>query len=252
MLRKIFIFTLLLSSAQWLVAQDSLQCQDIVYLAGGSVFRGKITRYDRSDMLEIVTWSGTKMQVPSNTVRRVVQKCYGGKVRKEREYSFSESGWYHNTRVAMLFGDIENGYSLQHSSGIKVNRFLSFGLGTGVENYGPGGNTPVTIPLFFEVRGYLTKRRIAPFYALGGGWSTIGKTQRNIDWWGGENNIENWKGGWLAQGQVGYRVGNHFTTFIGIRLQRLDLDWDNSVWSGGYGTNKYLKKRVEFGIGLLL
>ncbi|MCC6279346.1 MAG: hypothetical protein IT262_02005 [Saprospiraceae bacterium] len=252
MLRKIFIFTFLLS-AQWLTAQESAKCQDVVYLKGGSVFRGTITRYDRSGMLEIETWSGTKMLIPSNTVRRVVQKCYGsGKERKERGYTFIEQGWYHNTRVAMLFGDVENGYSLQHSSGIKMNRFLSVGLGTGVENYGPGGNTPVTIPLFLEIRGYLTKQRIAPFYALGGGWSTIGRTQRNIDWWGWENNIENWKGGWMAQGQVGYRIGNHFTTFIGIRLQRLNLDWDNNAWGGGFGTDKHLKKRVEFGLGLLL
>ena len=252
MLHKAFIFSLILS-AQWLGAQDSLQCQDVVYLKGGSIFRGTVTQYDRSDMLTIVTWSGTRMQIPSNAVRRVVQQCRGArKERGARQYDFAESGWYHNTRAAILFGDYKNGYSLQHSSGMKLNRFLSVGLGTGIENYGPGGVDPVTIPLFVEVRGYLLKQRITPFYALGGGWSTIGKVQRTFDWWGGENNIENWKGGWMAQGQVGYRVGNHFTTFIGIRLQRLTLDWDNTAWGTGYGTDRHLKKRVEFGVGLLL
>ena len=255
MLRKIFIFSLLLS-AQWLGAQnsqDSLRCQDAVYLKGGSVFRGTISEYDPAASLVITTWAGARLVIPSRSVRRVVQHCQGSKrIREARQYDFREQGWYHSSRVALLFGDVENGYSLQHSSGFKLNRLLSVGIGVGLENYAPGGYDPVTVPLFVEARGYLTKQRIAPFYSLGAGWSFIGKEQQVFDWWGGDANTDNWKGGWMAQGQIGYRIGNHFLTFIGIRLQRMERDWDNGAWGGGFGTDRHLKKRMELGIGLLL
>jgi opacity protein-like surface antigen len=222
-------------------------------MKGGSIFRGTISEYNLSDMLTMTTWSGAKMQIPSNAVRRVVQDCKGGvKVRGEKVYNFKERGWYHCSRVAMLFGDVQNGYSLQHSSGYQLNRFLGVGAGIGLENYGPGDIEPVIAPLYIETRAYLTRQRIAPFLSLGAGYSAIAKEQRNIDWWGGENNLENWHGGWLAQGQAGYRIGNHFITFIGIRLQHLKVDWDNNVWGGGKGTDVYLKKRIEFGVGLLI
>lgn len=252
MLRNTLLFSLILCIQWHLAAQDSLKCQDIIYLEGGSVFRGTMTQYDPAGMLSIVTWNGINMQVPSNTVKRIVQECQQPRsVRGERQYRFKETGWYHNSRAAMLFGDVENGYSLQHSSGYKVNRFLSFGAGIGLENYAPGTD-PVIAPLFIEIRGYLTKQKITPFYAIGFGQAYIAKQQQSYTWWGGENNIQNWRGGKLFQGQVGYRIGNNFMTFIGIRLQHLELDWDNSVWSGGYGTDKHLKKRIEFGVGLLL
>ena len=252
MLRKIFIFTLLLSSCS-LKAQDSLRCQDVVYLIGGTILRGTITEYDPASMVHLTTWSGAKMQLPSSGVRKIVQQCRESRQRRgAQQNNFSERGWYHSSRAALLFGDYNNGYSLQHSTGFKINRFLSAGVGIGLENYGPGGVDPVIVPLFAEARGYLLNRRITPFYSIGAGWSFIGKEQKGFNNWGWENNIENWKGGWMAQGQLGYRIGNHFLTYVGIRLQRLTLEWDNSAWGGGFGTDRHLKKRIEFGVGLLL
>lgn len=253
MLRKILIFNTLILLSLALHAQDSIRCQDVVYMKGGSVFRGTISRYDLAGTLSITTWSGAKMEIPSNAVRRVIQDCKGGvRVRQEKVYDFKEQGWYHCSRVSLMFGDIQNGYSLQHSSGIRFNRLLSLGAGIGLENYGPGDLDPVLVPIFVETRGYLTRQRIAPFFSIGAGFSAIGKQdQAIIDWWGG-GNTQNWKGGWMAQGQLGYRIGNHFVTYLGIRLQKLTVDWDQSAWGGARGTDVYLKKRIEFGVGLLL
>jgi hypothetical protein len=254
MFRKILIFNVLSLFTLALHAQDSIRCQDVVYMKGGSIFRGTISKYDLNGILSITTWSGAKMDIPSNAVRRVVQECKGGaKNRGERVYDFKEQGWYHCTRASLMFGDIQNGYSLQHSSGIRFNRYLNLGCGIGMENYGPGDLDPVLVPIFVETRGYLTRQRITPFYAIGAGFSAIGSehTQAVIDWWGGGNN-QNWKGGWMAQGQLGYRIGNHFVTYLGIRLQKLTLEWDQSSWGGAKGTDIYLKKRIELGVGLLL
>lgn len=242
--------TVLQLSAQ--SAKDSLRCQDVVYLKGGSIFRGTITDYNMSDMLTILTWSGTKMTIPARVVRKVVQECKGAKTRGEKVYDFKERGWYHCSRGSLLFGDQNTGISLQHSSGYRFNRFVSVGLGIGLENFGPNSVDPFIVPIYAETRGYLTNRRITPFYALGAGFSAIAREQQVVDFWGRENFEEDWKGGWTAQGSFGYRVGNHFIVSLGIRIQRLRLDWDNSAWGGGYGINIYTKRRVELGVGLLL
>lgn len=249
---KLFIFILLCCCCLRLSAQDSLKCQDVVYMKGGSIFRGTITQYEIAGTLTMTTWSGTKMQIPGNAVQKVVQDCNSARMREEKVYNFRERGWYHCSRAAMLFGEPDNGYSLQHSSGYRLNRFLSIGLGLGIENFSPGYTDPVIVPIYVETRGYLTRQRIAPFFAFGAGFSAIAKEQQAFDFWGWQNNIQNWKGGWMAQGQIGYRIGNHFLTYIGIRMQHLELDWDNSVWGGGTGKDIHTKKRIELGVGLLL
>ncbi|MBL7781339.1 MAG: hypothetical protein JNM22_08975 [Saprospiraceae bacterium] len=253
MIRKFLILLLFASSAYASHAQDSLRCQDVVYMKGGSVFRGTISNYDLSGTLTMTTWSGSKMEIPSNAVRRVIQDCKDRKQPKgERVYNFRERGWYHSTRVSALSGTNNLGYSLQHSSGFQLNRFCGIGVGIGLENFAPDQLDPVIMPLFVETRCYLLPRHITPFLSAGAGYSFITKEENSFNWLGGTNaDLDDWHGGWMAYGQAGYRIGNHFIAFMGIRLQHLKYDWDSTPW-GGSGTDIHLKKRIQIGIGLLI
>ena len=55
----------------------------------------------------------------------------------------------------------------------------------------------------------------------------------------------------MAQGQLGYRAGNHFTLHVGLRFQHKTRTWENG-WGGGKGVDKILQKRLEIGVGILL
>lgn len=230
--------------------ENKSECQDIVYLKNGTELRGKITEYNLEGNLVIDTWSGTQMTMPSVNVKRVVQKCKGEKVERiPTPYSFRESGWYHATRFSSLSGANGLGFGLQHSSGLKLNRLLGIGVGVGMENFDPWDRDVATFPIFAEVRGYLLAKKITPFYAFGAGYG-VSKKHTNITVFDGPE--ETWKGGWMAQGQIGYRIGNHAFVQIGIRLQRKTRIWENRFWGNNSGVDQILHKRLDIGIGLLL
>jgi hypothetical protein len=246
------VLLLLLFSAALFSQTEKTECEDVVYLKGGSIFRGTILEYNADSSLVMRSWSGARLQFPSIGVQRIVQKCKGDKGFKtpfsQRPYSFKEKGWYHATRVAVLAGASGTGIGLQHSTGYKLNRLLGLGLGVGLENFGPYDGVTETYPIFVELRGYLMPKKITPFYALGAGLGLAKKYSESPTWNGGR---ETWKGGWMVQGQIGYRIGNNAFVHLGIRLQHKTRYWIND-WQGIRGTDKILHKRLEIGMGLLL
>lgn len=247
-----FVCLLLLFSTSLTSQTEKGECEDVVYLKGGSVLRGIILDYNADSSLVMTSWSGARLQFPAIAVKRIEQKCKGDKHSKasfsQRPYSFKERGWYHATRVAVLAGASGTGLGLQHSTGFKLNRLLGVGLGLGLENFGPYDGVTETYPIFVELRGYLMPKKITPFYALGAGLGLSKKYSESSTWDGGR---ETWKGGWMAQGQIGYRIGNNTFVHLGIRLQHKTRNWVNDWW-GIRGTDKILHKRLEMGIGLLL
>lgn len=226
-------------------------CHDNVYLKDGSLLKGKITAYDQAGELVMTTWSGIEMHIPTSGVRKIMQRCKDDPRRMRLSaspYSFSEKGWYHATRGTVLTGASVTGFSLQHSSGLMLNRLIGLGVGTGIEQFNTAYNSPASYPVFAELRGYLLKKNVTPFYAAGAGYSWMPRENRDI--LDGNNSL--WKGGYLFQAQIGYRIGNYFTVHGGIRVQRMTEQWISSWQSSFYGTNTYLNKRFELGIGLLL
>jgi len=253
-----FLLTLLFvfAALNEVVAQKR-QCIDEVRLKGGTVLMGKIIAYQPGDTLMMETWSGLTVRIPNDVLEKIVQRCpkrllpAGQRAEATRYYTFRERGWYHATRGAVLSGVDDLDFSLQHSTGYKLNRWIGVGLGAGIENmnYLQSATIP-TYPVFLEIRGYLSAKNVTPFYAIGGGYALAGKaseTTANDRWWRAQS--EDWKGGWTAQVQAGYRCGNHFFVYGGLRFQRKSL-----VWEGVniYGTDRFLHKRLEIGAGILL
>lgn len=253
------IFYLLL--ATWLPAQQhdaATGCTDIVYLKGGSVYRGKILENPDNGPLVIQTWSGLTLHLPAAKIRRIVQHCpdapKGGKSSfAPQPYTFRERGWYNATGMSVLAGrswwnENVTGFSLYNSTGYLFSRWLGVGIGLGVDAYSPYVSqiNQATYPVFAEARGYLMAKNMAPFYNLSAGWGFAGgKTNPRPGY------VDDWRGGWLLQGRLGYRLGNHFTVFGGLRFQRQDRVWSNT-WDQSVGKDRILHRRFEFGLGLLL
>lgn len=208
-----------------------------------------------SDTLVFRTGSDLLLDIPMAQVRRIIQRCGDKKLVTgfRQPYNLPEHGWYHHTRTGALIGQAyygfnEQGIYLQHSSGWLFSRLLGAGIGAGLDYFALGGSDAATFPVFAEVRGYLLPRRVSPFYSLGAGWGFIGHS--NPDNW---SSLDTWKGGWMAQVDIGYRIGQHFTVNCGFRLQQKKREW-TSFWGpeGGYGTDRILHKRLVLGLGLLL
>lgn len=255
------VILLLFAAVPWLLtAQQTVSpegCTDIVYLKDGSIYRGKVIEQPLDGPLVIQTWSGLTIHLPAKKIRRVVQKCPETAQSKPlavpKPYSFKERGWYNATHLSYLAGntwqgEVATGFSLHNSTGYAFSRWIGVGIGLGVDSYSPylqSLNQP-TYPVFLEVRGYLMAKTVAPFYTLGAGWGFAG---------GGTDERsgyqDSWDGGWLAKAQLGYRMGNNFCMFAGLRFQRQNRNWTNT-WDFSYGKDRILHQRFELGFGLLL
>jgi len=244
---------LLLGQPRLLSAQEATTpppCRDVLYLRDGSVLRGQIIATKHDGVVFVFrAWGGAEMDIPRPDVLRIAQRC---KHDGARTYDFRETSWYHHSRLGLLigqtyYGDNRAGPQIQHSSGRMFSRLLGVGLGAGIDVFDGQGNIPTTYPIFAEMRGYLLPQRITPFYALAGGWGFSGKNRFN-DW--GWN--ETWRGGWMAQATVGYRIGNNFTVQAGFRLQHIRREWSSNWWGADSSTDRILHKRLTVGVGLLL
>ncbi len=244
---------LLLWQPRPLTAQQDSRCHDRLFLYDGSQFMGQLEDVRANgDTVVFRLWTGPALLFPQNKVKRIVQRCRGEKVAR-RAYDFKETGWYNHTRAGILVGQSfiggnTIGLNLQHSSGWMFSRRLGAGLGLGIEFFDLKGYDAATYPIFAEVRSYLLPRRVTPYLTLGAGWAFTGKASGER--WG---YIDDWKGGWMAQTELGYRIGNHLSVHFGLRLQRKCREW-TSVWGpeSGIGTDRILHKRLVFGLGLLL
>jgi len=246
-MKNILLFLLLLAAIPCF-AQQKENCYDVVYLRNGSILRGKIAEYNLGGDLAMTTWNGAQMRFPSSNVKKIKQHCRNEDRTplSQRPYSFRESGWYHCSRAEIMISQNGVGLGLQHSSGLKINRWLGLGLGVGIENLTLWNDDIDSYPVFGEVRGYFLPRNISPFYAFGAGWGFVGKRDDFSDFNGFVNK---WQGGGMAQGQIGYRIGNHCTVHVGLRFQRKTRIWRS--WNVE-GEDSILQKRFEMGVGILL
>ncbi|TNE61230.1 MAG: hypothetical protein EP344_06240 [Bacteroidetes bacterium] len=242
--------------------QSFLQgCQDRIRMQDGSKLIGQIRYAEGNDTLIFTTASGMELHIPADQVVRVVQKCGNGRSpvwHTFRQYNFREHGWYHHTRIGTLIGEQYYGWAtaglqLQHSTGWMFSRFLGLGLGSGLEYFTPGADDVTDYPVFGEMRSYLLAKHFSPYITLGGGWAFVNKESRTSKRFEGSPD-ESWRGGWLAQAEVGYRFGQHFTIHAGIRFQEKRRNWQSTSWWGGNpatGTDRILHKRLSLGLGVL-
>lgn len=228
-------------------------CKDKVKLINGDVYVGTITQRDSAGTLNITTWSGLNMTIPLSTIKQVEQECVPRYAAQEaprrgpRERApIKEEGWYNATRLAVLTGQSGNGFSLQHSTGYRFSRWVNAGVGFGAESLSFFGEEPPCYPIFGEFRSYLMKGRVSPFVALGAGWGFMGKGEDDPF----SGTIETWKGGQMGFAHIGYRFGNYFLIYIGIRMQAQEVTWDRP-WQGVRGVDSIVKRRMEIGIGFL-
>ena len=254
-MKSIYLLCCCFILAAGLKAQDTPDCTDWLYLKNGSVFSGTIQSYTPGAEIHFKTWNNLDLRFDDSNVKRIVQRCKEtgtGNAAQPKVYDFKERGWYHHTRLTFLPGRTYGyyggsmGIALQHSSGYQWNRWFGTGLGIGGEVFNLDGDV-ATYPIYAEIRGYLTAKRTAPYYAVSAGWAFADNSGDQQRTWG---QTSHYKGGFMGDVQIGYRIGNHFTIHTGLRLQRKTRDWA-SLWNAENGTDRILHRRLELGFGLL-
>jgi hypothetical protein len=189
--------------------------QDVIMLKNGSIIRGNI--------LEIIPNKSVKIEVVGNNIlvfqmEELEKMTKGEKPESVKKDNKIQSKVFYNVlSPGILIG--ENAYGLQIDpsfqiiNGYRFNRFLSLGLGIGLESI----SEFTVLPVFLESRGFLFDKPSTPFYYIGAGYGFVNRG------YGYGYSYEKSKGGAMANFGVGLRTpiakSFSFTTSIGYRYQ---------------------------------
>ncbi len=247
-------------SAQEQLPADTSSFPDLLYLRDGSVLKGRLEVYAHGQFLIFGLSTGDRIEVPASSVRRVVQ---GGalhppeerrmKERIPRPYRFREEGLYHSIAVGLAFGNsgAENGqatagWSAGYSAGYLFNRWIGLGGGLGIDAYYLGAGE-VVYPLFGEARGYLSSRKIAPYYRIAAGYGIAFRDE--------DKNITEARGGAYFQPSLGFRWGGgpgiNLTTDLGFRYQQATYTREQPFAGVEREVEKLRYKRIVFQVTMV-
>jgi len=131
------------------------------------------------------------------------------------------------------------GLGVQHVVGYQLNRWVGAGVGAGIDVFGFNSEKPF-ISVFGDVRGYLLKNKVTPFYALQMGYGFLN-----------DQRIREAKGGLLVYPAIGMRfsgkAGANFSMDLGYKYQKSELQYG---WWDSYEIWNYRYNRYVFRVGL--
>ena len=251
MKNKLFQLLLLLTmNAACLQAQ-----RDKVILYGESKFVGKLIFYRPGDSVQLQLKNGEIVTFPQRMVKKVVmEEVKPEKMKAEKVYSFKERGIYNVTYFNLSFGKTNQqwgnnsshiGVALENITGFQFNRLVGAGLGIGFDNFYATGNDANVLSLFSEVRGYLSRQNMSPYYSFSSGVGfPMVNTKDNL-------NLSGHRGGLMVNPAIGLRFGasSHINFFadIGAKYQRIYYNQINT-WSENRYRITYLRWVLRGGI----
>jgi hypothetical protein len=240
LLKLLPIFLLFLMNKTTAQTQASDGFADQIIYKNGSVVFGKILYYVPTDTLRFQLSNGQIMICPPSIIQKVVMvkpKTDDVKApQAEKPYNFKEYGFYGSVAYAMSFGRDKYGngsrigVGLQVSAGHLFQRKLGIGGGLAYDSYYLKDGNANVIAAFGEVRGYLSKRRVAEFFTLAAGFGQPMKTNNS--------GITKQSGGLIIQPTIGLRIGAsaryNFFVELGARFQKVHY-----TYSDQWITNEY-------------
>ena len=217
-----------------------------VYRHDGSVLKGEITEWN-TQYMKLKLLSGLEIVLTADEVQKVVSKnvprTKTARTSVAREYKFKDEGLYHVTSTSFSAGPFW-GVGITHAVGYRFSRPLSVGAGIGAETFDIGSGKQM-IPVFAEVRGFLMKQNISPYYAVRAGYGFAFMNE--------EENVTSAKGGRMLSAELGYRfTGDRaFNVFagVGVHFQKATYTYQ-WPWSERI-TDEISHQRTELKVGVI-
>ncbi|MBK8056154.1 MAG: hypothetical protein IPK35_23495 [Saprospiraceae bacterium] len=190
---------------------QSDEYKDIIYLANGSILKGKLIKYDHSDTVKFALSETEIITTYAKNVKKV--KMAKPSFHVEELYRFHSPTWYLRSQFSFLYSRNQGGYSLSVSGGYQFNHWLAAGVGSGIDNYyaTQGFNM---FPAYAEARIGMYKKNKTPYLGMRTGYGFV-STDEEL----GQTHA---RGGWFFNPVFGYRLGAgnpYLDIYAGVRFQ---------------------------------
>jgi hypothetical protein len=201
-------------------SKKSVQVDDdkraVLYLKGGSQLEVTVIEWDEDLGIKVITTWGQEMFFSAERIQKVkalTKKMYNA------PYIFKEKGIFYSMAGGLLTGNSglrnndRNGYTLSFSSGYRMSRLLSIGIGTSVDQYAHGSGERMH-PIFLDFRSYLLPKNSTFVLNVQTGYSLAFKNENK--------GISEAKGGFMFYPSLGMSFGGSVTKYsidLGYKFQ---------------------------------
>ena len=230
--------------------KSKIEKQAVVYLKGGTQLEVTILDWDLEKGITAKTLWGQEIFFPNDKVLKV--KSYSNKARWN-PYRFRKKGIYYALYGGFITSNHgqrlngTNGYTFSFSSGYRFNRFLSIGLGTGIDQYAHRSGEKVH-PIFLDLRSFLTAHNTTFVFNLQTGYSFAFNDENK--------NIIDSDGGFMFYPNIGLSFGEGETKYsfdVGYKFQKANWTYSNSRWDARNQTDYRMNyKRFVIRLGFVL
>ncbi len=205
---SIALFFLLLVSLNG-VAQVNKQAK--IVLKNGIKIKGGIVQSFDDSKLKVTLGDSNVFLIRFDHIKKISFQGYG-----EVSDNFGEKlnnppslkieSFYHEIKGGLLFGEDNVGVSLQTINGYQFSKYLGTGLGIGINKYG----NYLTMPVYATIKGYLSDKKVSPFYFGDVGYGFAWKTNKNED----QFELNNVTGGLYWQIGLGYQINFYNSSMV--------------------------------------
>jgi hypothetical protein len=206
-LLSLLLVAVLVLMAQWTIAADMVE---VVYLKNGSIIRGIIIEQIPGKSIKIQTEGGNVFVFTYDEIEKITKEA-GSAPGVSSPLEPRSTGFTSLAKLGLMSGESETMFSITSISGAMLSEDVSLGLGLTYDNY-PNGSM---LPIFLDVRGYMTHGRVRPVLFADAGYS-LGwiKGLSGSDW-----------GGFMLNAGLGISVAfpnsrAAFVADVGYKLQK--------------------------------
>jgi hypothetical protein len=173
-MKKILTVLMLLMLSTMIHAQSNLQ--DVIYLKDGSIVRGTIIEQIPAISVNIETVDHSVMVIKMDKIEKIVKEPPSTLNAVPKGNSGLKRGYLGmiNIGYGIRVGQDSKGTDFakfDFVNGYQFNPYLYTGFGTGLRYYFDNGQNSLVIPMFVDIRGHFSDYFIAPYIAIGLGYS---------------------------------------------------------------------------------
>lgn len=214
---------------------------DVVYLKDGSVIRGVITEQVPNQHLVINSVDGNILRYTYDQIEKLAREPIKTTKQNSSTDSGLQTGYKGILEMGYQFGIGQHGLDrlkLDIINGYQFNPYFSVGIGTGLRYYFDLDAT--YIPVFADFRVHITSDKIAPYLALGVGYTLSPK-----------KHFEGEGVGFLINPSLGinFKVSQRSSLFLGIGYEMQKMNFQYSGTNGfGFASENSRAISAQLGI----
>ncbi len=236
--------------------QDQLRFNTTLETINGDKINGYLKFRSLPEHITVFYPSGDSLNLDISLVRSVyihsdqTLPVSEGLAGPDKWKSNFKPAYFNNTMFGILSGKSNEddpplaSLTLETVNGIRLYRYLAFGMGIGYDQY----NTTAVLPFFLSVRGDILPGWITLFYFVDAGYGPAWDSREDESNW----EVMDTEGGFMFHTGAGLKIygGPRLNVVLALGYKHQEVEYSSADWWGGTRVTDRSFNRMSFRLGI--